>query len=113
MESVPPGTYGGTERVFSCLTEALVAAGHHVALYATGDSITSATLRVCAKQALRFDPTCRVPLAYDLLMMQRVLAEADEFDVIHFHSDLVQFPLFRDHPVPRLTTLHGRLDMPE
>jgi len=113
IESVPPSTYGGTERVVSYLTEALMAAGHDVTLYATGDSITSARLRVCAKQALRFDSACRVPLAYDLMTAQRVLAEADEFDVIHFHSDLVQFPLFRGHPVPRLTTLHGRLDMPE
>lgn len=113
VESVPPGTYGGTERIVSYLTEALIGLGHDVTLFASGDSLTTARLRVCSKQSLRSDPTCREPLAYHLMMMRRVLAEAGEFDVIHFHSDLVQFPIFGGHATPSLTTLHGRLNLPE
>jgi glycosyltransferase involved in cell wall biosynthesis len=113
VESVPPKTYGGTERIVSYLTEALIALGHDVTLFASGDSLTTARLRSCSTQALRFEPSCREPLAYHLMMMRRVLAEAHEFDVIHFHTDLVQFPLFGGHETPSLTTLHGRLDMPE
>jgi glycosyltransferase involved in cell wall biosynthesis len=113
VESVPPKTYGGTERIVSYLTEALIALGHDVTLFASGDSLTTARLRSCSAQALRNDPTCREPMAYHLMMMRRVLAEAHEFDVIHFHTDLLQFPLFGGHATPSLTTLHGRLDLPE
>jgi glycosyltransferase involved in cell wall biosynthesis len=113
VESVPPKTYGGTERIVSYLTEALIALGHDVTLFASGDSLTTARLRSCSERALRFEPSCREPLAYHLVMMRRILAEAGEFDVIHFHTDLVQFPLFGNHPTPSLTTLHGRLDLPE
>jgi glycosyltransferase involved in cell wall biosynthesis len=113
IESVPPGTYGGTERIVSYLTEALIGLGHDVTLFAAGGSMTSARLRICSEQALRSDPTCREPLAYHLLMMRRVLNEAEAFDVIHFHTDLVQFPVFAGHATPSLTTLHGRVDLPE
>jgi glycosyltransferase involved in cell wall biosynthesis len=113
IESVPPQTYGGTERIVSYLTEALVAMGHDVTLFAAGGSVTSARLRSCSEMALRSDPSCREPLAYHLLMMRRVLAEAEEFDIIHFHTDLLQFAIFANAPTPCLTTLHGRLDLPE
>jgi glycosyltransferase involved in cell wall biosynthesis len=113
FESVPPRTYGGTERVVSWLAETMMVLGHDVTLFATADSVTTARLRECAPQALRFEGACAAPLAYHLVALSRVLAEARRFDVIHFHTDLLQFALFRGHPTPCLTTLHGRLDLPE
>jgi glycosyltransferase involved in cell wall biosynthesis len=86
--------------------------GHDVTLFATADSVTSARLRECAPSALRRQK-CQEPLSYHLAMMSRVLAEAHRFDVIHFHTELLQFALFRAHSTPCLTTLHGRLDLPE
>jgi len=115
-ESVPPQTYGGTERVVSYLTEALVRLGHDVTIYASGDSVTTAELRACWPQSLRSDPD---PRARDFVtvheaMMQRVLAEADEFDVIHFHTGWMEFKHFKNHPTARcLTTLHGPIDVPD
>jgi glycosyltransferase involved in cell wall biosynthesis len=113
FESVPPRTYGGTERVVSWLVETMTELGHDVTLFAAADSVTSGRLRGCAPRALRFESSCGAPLAYHLVAMSRVLAAASGFDVIHFHTDLLQFALFREHPTPCLTTLHGRLDLPE
>src|ERR1700753_883209 len=90
VESVPPKTYGGTERIVSYLTEALIALGHDVTLFASGDSLTTPRRRSCSARALLLEESCREPLAYHLMMMRRVLAEAHEFDIIHFHTDLVQ-----------------------
>jgi len=112
-ESVPPRLYGGTERVVSWLTEKLVALGHEVTLFASGDSVTRAQLVPVCKKALRLDPECIDPLAHHILMVERVLSQAEEFDLIHFHIDYVHFPLFRRAAVPFLTTLHGRLDIPD
>lgn len=113
IESVPPRTYGGTERVVSWLVEAMTGMGHDVTLFASADSVTSATLRACCPQGLRFDADCREPLAYQTVMMKRVAAEAAAFDVVHFHTDLLQFLLLEHRWTPFLTTLHGRLDLPE
>jgi len=112
-ESVPPRTYGGTERVVSYLTENLVALGHEVTLYAAGDAVTSARLRPCCRRSLRRDPEAGDPILIHLSMMERVLAEARQFDVIHFHTGWFEFPVFRRHPTPCLTTLHGPLDVPD
>lgn len=112
-ESVPPRLYGGTERVVSYLTEELVARGHEVTLFAAGDSVTSAQLIPCCPQALRLDPACRDPLAYHCLMFERVIRERDRFDLIHFHTDYLHFSVARHLRLPHLTTLHGRLDLPE
>lgn len=79
-ESVPPKLYGGTERVVSFLTEDLVRFGHQITLFATSDSITRAHLESGCKQALR-------PLAHHMALLDKVLARADEFDVLHFHTD--------------------------
>ena len=92
-ESVPPHGYGGTERVVSWLTEALVGGGHEVTLFASGDSLTSARLEPMSMKALRLSGV-RDHLASNLVMVDRVRRRADEFDIIHFHTDLVQFPLF-------------------
>jgi glycosyltransferase involved in cell wall biosynthesis len=114
-ESVPPQAYGGTERVVSWLIEAMTGMGHDVTLFAAADSVTSATLRACCPRALRSDPACKEPLAHEIVMMNSVAAEAASFDIIHFHTSLLQFPLFRARqtPTPSLSTLHGRLDLPE
>jgi glycosyltransferase involved in cell wall biosynthesis len=112
-EAVPPKFYGGTERVVSYLTEELVALGHEVTLFASGDSTTSAELDAVWPQALRLDPTIRdwsAPLA---LLLERVRQRADEFDVLHFHLDYWPASLFARHNIPFVTTLHGRLDLPE
>jgi glycosyltransferase involved in cell wall biosynthesis len=111
-EAVPPKLYGGTERVIWWLTEALVDQGHEVTLFASGDSITSARLVPCAHGGLRL-AGIRDHLAYNLAMLDRVLQHADAFDVIHFHTDLLQFPLFRNLAQKCVTTLHGRQDLPD
>jgi len=113
MESVPPTAYGGTERVVSYLTEELVRQGHDVTLFASGDSRTAARLVPGVPQALRLDPSIIDPIAHQILEIERVAQMADEFDVIHWHLDYFHFPLSRRLGVPRLTTLHGRLDMPD
>jgi glycosyltransferase involved in cell wall biosynthesis len=84
-----------------------------VTLFASGDSVTTATLRPGCERALRFDETCRAPLAYEIIMLERLAQEAASFDVVHFHADCLHLPLFRRIETPFLTTLHGRLDIPE
>lgn len=112
-ESVPPVLYGGTERVVSWLTEALVDLGHDVTLFASGDSVTNARLVPVCERALRLDADCKDSLAHHLLMVEHVFAHAAEFDLIHSHIDYIHFPLARRADVPCLTTLHGRLDIPD
>ncbi len=112
-ESVPPRLYGGTERVVSFLTEELVALGHDVTLFASGDSRTSAELVPGWPCALRFDPTLRDAVAPHMVMLEQVCRRADEFDVLHCHLDYWPFSLFGRQQTPFLTTLHGRLDLPE
>lgn len=111
-ESVPPRFYGGTERVVSYLTEALVRLGHQVTLYASGDSVTAATLRSACAQALRLDKTSIDPNADHVLLAERIFQESGEFDFIHSHIDYNAFPLLRRMTTPHVTTLHGRLDVP-
>jgi glycosyltransferase involved in cell wall biosynthesis len=112
-ESVPPRLYGGTERVVSYLTEELVKQGHRVTLFASADAITSAELVPCAPRALRLDQTARDPIPHFMLMLDKVRERAGEFDVLHFHIDYLHFPLFRSESARILTTLHGRLDLPD
>jgi hypothetical protein len=112
-ERVPPKFYGGTERIVSYLTEELVAQGHDVTLFASGDSITRADLVPCTKMALRLDDSVRDALPYHIMMLEAVRQRAHEFDLLHFHIDLFQFPLLRELGVPAMTTLHGRLDLPD
>jgi glycosyltransferase involved in cell wall biosynthesis len=112
-EAVPPKLYGGTERVVSYLTEALVDLGHDVTLFASGDSVTSARLEPSWPRALRLDPTIRDTMAPHMLLLEQVRRVADEFDVLHFHLDYLPFPLFNELATPFVTTLHGRLDLPE
>ena len=112
-ESVPPKLYGGTERVVSYLTEELVRAGHDVTLFASGDSLTEARLVPVCKQSLRLAPDCIDPLTHHLLLVERVFEEIDNFDLVHFHIDYLHYPRSRYQQVPTLTTLHGRLDIPD
>ena len=113
FESVPPKYYGGTERVVSYLTEELVRQGHDVALFASGDSVTQAKLVATTRRSLRLDKHCVEQLAPQMLMLERVVQSASSFDVIHFHVDYLHFPYSRRHNTAHLTTLHGRLDLPE
>ncbi len=112
-EAVPPKLYGGTERVVSYLTEELVAMGHDVTLFASGDSVTRATLEPVWPRALRLDKTMRDFTAPHMLLLERVRQMAHEFDVLHFHLDYWPASLFSRQSVPFVTTLHGRLDLPE
>src|SRR3954447_22354634 len=112
-ESVPPKLYGGTERIVSYLTEELVRQGHEVTLFASGDSVTRARLVAACPRSLRLDPGCVDSLAHHLVLIEEVFRRADEFDVVHFHIDYLHFPVTRRLPVPHVTTLHGRLDIPD
>jgi glycosyltransferase involved in cell wall biosynthesis len=114
-EAVPPKLYGGTERVVSWLTEELVTLGHDVTLFASGDSQTSAKLEATWPKALRLDGAVRDPNALHVVMLENVRRKCDdeEFDFLHFHLDYYPFSLFYRQPTPFLTTLHGRLDLPE
>ena len=111
-EAVPPKLYGGTERIVACLTDALVDLGHDVTLFASGDSQTRATLVPARDQAIRLDPEpLKSDLAAHLSMLHEVRRRSDEFDIVHFHIDLLQLPLFADVAHKTLTTLHGRFDL--
>ncbi len=112
-EAVPPAFYGGTERIVSFLTEELVALGHDVTLFASGDSRTSAKLVPAWPRALRLDPAIRDTTAPHVLLMEHVRQRAAEFDILHFHVDYWPFSVFTRQPTPFVTTLHGRLDLPE
>lgn len=112
-EAVPPKLYGGTERVVSFLTEELVAQGHDVTLFASGDSQTSAKHEAVWPRALRLDPAIRDPIAPHMLLMEAVRRRAEDFDVLHFHMDYWPFSLFSRQRTPFVTTLHGRLDLCE
>ena len=112
-ESVPPMTYGGTERVVSYLTEELVAQGQDVTLFASGDSQTAAKLVPGSPRSLRLSGKSIDHLAHHIAMLDDVMRMAPEFDVIHFHIDYMHFPLSRYCALPSLTTLHGRLDLPD
>jgi glycosyltransferase involved in cell wall biosynthesis len=111
MESVPPAGYGGTERIVHYLTEELVRLGHEVTLFASGDSRTSARLRPGCPRALR--PHSEDALAHHIVMLERVFEEVDDFDIVHFHCDYLHYPLSRRYREPNVTTLHGRLDIPD
>ena len=112
-EAVPPKLYGGTERVVSWLTEELIALGHDVTLFASGDSVTSARLEPVWPRALRLDGAVRDPNALHMMMLERVYQRAGEFDLLHCHLDYYPFSLLSRQATPFVTTLHGRLDLPE
>jgi glycosyltransferase involved in cell wall biosynthesis len=110
-ESVPPRAYGGTERVVSYLTEALVQMGHEVTLFASGDSVTSANLVSVVPRGLRLDRDKPDPLVWHTIMMDRVLKSVHSFDIIHFHTGVLQLALVGHCKTPALSTAHGRLDV--
>jgi glycosyltransferase involved in cell wall biosynthesis len=112
-EAIPPKLYGGTERVVSWLTEELVALGHDVTLFASGDSRTAAKLAPIWPRALRLDDTVCDPMALHIAMLEEVRRRAGEFDVLHFHLDYLPFSTFSRQATPFITTMHGRLDLPE
>ena len=113
FESVPPKYYGGTERVVSYLTEELVRQGHDVTLFASGDSITRAHLIAPCERGLRLDKGCQDCMAHHVLMLEQVFKDAEHFDIAHFHIDYIHFPTVRRLNIPHVSTLHGRLDIPD
>jgi len=113
FESVPPKLYGGTERVVSYLTEELVAQGHDITLFASADSVTTARLVPVCERSLRLDRRCVDQMAHHIRQIEEVYRRADEFDVLHFHIDYLHYPLSARMGAARLTTLHGRLDIPD
>ena len=111
-EAVPPKLYGGTERVVAHLTDALVDLGHEVTLFAAADAETRARLIAVRDQSIRLDPApFKSDLAAHMTMLSEVLRRADDFDVIHFHTDMIHFPFFSRLADKTVTTLHGRLDL--
>src|SRR5437588_10273463 len=98
FESVPPRLYGGTGRVVSYLTEELVRQGHQVTLFASGDSTTSAELVPCTCRALRLDMRARDSIPHQMVMLDKLCERAGDFDILHFHTDYLHFPLFRAEP---------------
>lgn len=113
IESVPPRLYGGTERIVSYLTEELVRMGHDVTLFASGDSATSAELVSCATMALRLDPRVKEQVPFYMVMLDRVRQLADDFDILHFHTEFFHYPMFHHMAERTVTTLHGRQDISE
>src|SRR5690349_20464101 len=114
-ESVPPQLYGGTERIVSYVTEELVRQGHEVTLFASGDSNTAARLKPACPRALRLHETGLVNRDAPMILMQEQAlgAASGEYDIIHSHLDFLSFPMSRRAHAPVVTTLHGRLDLPE
>ncbi len=113
MEAVPPRLYGGTERIVAYLCDELTSLGHDVTLFASGDSKTKAKLEAVWPRALRLDRGIRDPIAPHIMMLELVARRAEEFDLVHLHVDYLGFSLMRRLDVPYVTTLHGRLDLPE
>ncbi len=113
METVPPKLYGGTERIVAYLADELTALGHEVSLFAAGGSVTNARLEPGWGRALRLDRTMRDYLAPHIVMLELLASRAEEFDIIHSHIDYLSYPVLRRVGVPFVTTLHGRLDLPE
>jgi len=111
-EAVPPRLYGGTERVVAHLTDALVELGHDVTLFASGEAQTKAQLVTVRDQAIRLDPApLKSDLAAHMSQLSQVRERADQFDIIHFHTDMIHFPFFEAMAGKTVTTLHGRLDL--
>jgi glycosyltransferase involved in cell wall biosynthesis len=113
FERVPPRYYGGTERVVSYLTEELVRQGHDVTLFASGDSLTQARLVPCCDEGLRLGGRCQDATCHHLAMVEEVYRRASDFDIVHFHIDYIHFPATRREQLANITTLHGRLDIPD
>jgi len=113
FESVPPRLYGGTERVVSYLTEELVAQGHDVTLFASADSVTTAKLVPVCDRSLRLDRHCVDQMAHHVRQIEEVYRRSSDFDVIHFHIDYLHYPVSSRMGAARVTTLHGRLDLPD
>jgi glycosyltransferase involved in cell wall biosynthesis len=113
IETVPPESYGGTERIVSYLTEELVQLGHEVTLFASGGSTTKAKLVPVSERSLRSDPNVKDPFSRSVVELEEVLKRAENFDVVHFHDGYLHFPFSRRLRISTVTTMHGRMDLPD
>ena len=114
FKSIPPAGYGGTERVVSYLTEALVELGHQVTLFASGDSRSKARIIPVVERHLGLEACgSSAGLAAHTLQVERLADEAEYFDVVHFHTDVIHLPFAQNCAAASLSTLHGRLDLPQ
>jgi glycosyltransferase involved in cell wall biosynthesis len=113
IETVPPQSYGGTERIVSYLTEELVRLGHDVTLFASGGSVTGAKFVPVSDRSLRSDPTVNDSATRIVVELEEVVKRAAEFDLVHFHDGYLHFPLARRLQIPTVTTMHGRMDLPD
>lgn len=103
---VPPRHYGPWELFASLLTEGLVARGHDVTLFATGDSRTAARLRSVAPTGWSEDPTIE-PKVAECLHIAQAFERADEFDIIHNGFDFLPLTYSALVDTPVVTTIHG------
>lgn len=112
LERVPPRAYGGTERIVYGLVVELQRRGHHVTLFASGDSDVPCELVPTVPEALRPAGFGGDAAPYFYQTILDVLARAREFDLIHSHLEWASVPLMAVSPVPVVSTFHGRLDFP-
>jgi glycosyltransferase involved in cell wall biosynthesis len=113
VETVPPESYGGTERIVSYLTEELVRRGEEVTLFASGGSTTKGNLVPISERSIRSDPNVTDPVARSIIEIEEVLKRKEDFDLVHFHDGYLHFSLSRRLEIPTLTTMHGRMDLPD
>jgi glycosyltransferase involved in cell wall biosynthesis len=106
-EQVPPPRYGGIELIVSLLTDELVRRGHEVTLFASGDSITKASLVSFHDRALRLDKSVKEPSVYEQMMLSHVYQHAHEFDIIHSHIGCPALPFAAFVKTPTVHTTHG------
>ena len=105
-ERVPPPAYGGTEAVVHLLTEDLVRRGHDVTLFASGDSVSSASLRAVYPHSLRTAKRLADAAPYEWVHCSHALAAWEEFDIIHNHAGELPMAASRLIFTPMLTTMH-------
>jgi glycosyltransferase involved in cell wall biosynthesis len=106
---VRPGENDSIEQLVSLLTEELVRRGHEVALFAVGDSVTSAELRSCYAHGYRESEEIwdwRVP---ETLNAAFAFEEGSAFDVMHSHSYHFALPFTRFVSTPVVHTYHVQL----
>lgn len=102
----PPRHYGPWELVTSMLTEALVARGVDVTLFATADSVTTATLDAVVPASYSEDPSIDAKV-WEFRHLAHLFEQAGSFDLIHNQADFPAHAFSHLVPTPMVTTIHG------